>query len=295
MSDAAAGITDQSKPDQFFVQAVCAAGGLVLLFHPLLFIGNQAMLLVLQSSQFYPQWPRNYYYLPIVAGFSFLTTAALRNYRPGLSGVAAVQAVIACGVYAVMLSLRTVEQMFISRAREFTPGPGSWILLLLSFIPLLSAGLVACFDSRKFEPLLATFLRSAASACVIILFAPPLWETGTPKAFWQATAFGLILSVFYFVTIFHTKNKRPIAIGASIGYPLAVIPVSFILIALAGWGPVRHGETQNMLLLIAANAVLWIVGVSAAFTIRPRQGKRIVAGAAMSFGSAVLAVMLLMH
>jgi hypothetical protein len=95
VSDAAAGITDQSKPDQFFVQAVCAVGGLVLLFHPLLFIGNQAMLLVLQSSQFYPQWPRNYYYLPIVAGFSFLTTAALRNYRPGLSGVVAVQAVIA--------------------------------------------------------------------------------------------------------------------------------------------------------------------------------------------------------
>ena len=74
-----------------------------------------------------------------------------------------------------------------------------------------------------------------------------------------------------------------------------MIPASFILIALASWGPVRPGETQNMLLLIAANAVLWIVGVSAAINIRPRQGRRIVAGAAMSFGSAVLAVMLLMH
>lgn len=299
MIQAAAGVTDQAKPDEFFVQAICSVGGLVLLFHPLVFIGNPAMLHVLQTSDFYPQWPRNYFYLPIVAGLLFLITAALRNYRPGLSGVFAVHAVIACGFYAGMVSFRTVEQMFISRAREFTPGPGSWILLLLLFIPLLSAGLLACLDSRRFEPLLATFLRSSAGACLIILFAPPLWDNATSAGFWRATIFGILYSAVYLFAIFHSTDSRALAVGAGIGYPLAVIPVIVILLGLSGFGGVRPGETQDMVLLIWANAILWIVGIGAAINIRPRQPMMILVGFAipfaMLFGLVVLTNILRLH
>jgi hypothetical protein len=289
--------TAEPQQDQFFVQLVCAVGGVILLFHPIIFIGNQAMLGVLG------QWPpHDYYYLPIIAGLLFLVTAALRNYRPGLSGVFAIQALIATGVYAAMVSVRTVEPMarlfvpaqptFRPPARELIPGPGSWILLLLLFVPLLAAGLLASRDSRKFEPLLATFLRSAAGACIIMLFCPPLWGDATSDGFGWAAILFLLFSVAYFFAVFHTRGARPLAIGTSLGYPLAVVPVMAVLIVFSRLGRGRPGEDRAMLLLIAGNAILWVLGAGAAIGIRPREGKRILAGFAMSFGLAVLALIL---
>lgn len=293
------------QQDQFFIQLVCAVGGLILLFHPLPFIGNQAMLLVLQSSQFYLGWPRNYYYLPIIAGLLFLVTAALRNYRPGLSGVFAIQAVIATGAYAAMVSLRTVEPMVRSLGamqsmvrpllREFTPGLGSWILLLLSFVPLLAAGVLASRDSHRFEPLLATWLRSAATACVLMLvavsFAAPDARIGS--GLWRTLIFVASCSVFYAVPAFHPPSKRSFAIGAGIGYPLVMTPLALTLLGLSSWGPVRPEEARDIMILIAANVVLWLIAIAAAIGIRPKRPMAIFAGSAVSVGSAVLVLILL--
>ena len=85
----------------------------------------------------------------------------------------------------------------------------------------------------------------------------------------------------------------------AIGYPLAVIPVIVILLGLSGFGGVRPGETQDMVLLIWANAILWIVGIGAAINIRPRQPMMILVGFAipfaMLFGLVVLTNILRLH
>jgi len=290
----------ESRPDQFFVQAVCFVGGLALLFHPILFTGNRAMLHVLESNEFYPQWPGNYYYLPVIAGLLFLVTAATRNYRPGLSGVFGVHAVIACGIYALCLSLRTVELMMASRAREFTPGMGSWMLLLLSFVPVLAAGLLATLDSREFEPVLATWLRSAAGACILTLFVAMfnpafMVDAGTPRGFRLSIIFGVTYSAFYVFTAFHPRTKRPFAIGTGIGYPLVAVPFFFIVLGLSRLsGPLRPEAHQALILLIAANVILWVAAVAAAIGIRPRHSVQVLAGSALSFGAPVLVVLFLL-
>lgn len=216
MANAEAAPVPESGQDQFFVQAICAVGGLVLLFHPLIFIWNQAMLDVLEGHAYKSQWPEQYCYLPVIAGLFFLMTAGFRTYRPGLSGVFALEAVIAGSAYACMLFFGTLKQTVAARPREYVPGVGSWILLLLSLIPPLAAGVLASCDSRRFEPLLATWLRSAASACVLLLVGVlGLGDTGTPAGFWRAVIFGPFLSAFYFLAMFHTGNKRSFAIGTA--------------------------------------------------------------------------------